>query len=70
MYVIWLHRINLCLCVPVDTPDTELDSVGVNGEGSYYTAVVGRVSNVVDNVTAEPNVPECPSVLRVIFKLR
>lgn len=45
MYVIWLqHRIKLCLCVPVDTPDTELDSVGVNGEGSYYKAVVGRVS--------------------------
>ena len=71
MYVIWLHRIILGLCVPVDPPDTELDCVGVNGEGSYYTAVVGGVSNVVDYVTAEPNVPECASAaVRVIFKLR
>jgi hypothetical protein len=65
MYVIWLHRIIFCLCVPVDPPDTEFDCVGVNGEGSYYTAVVGGVSN------AEPNVPECASAaVRVIFKLR
>src|SRR6266567_5828094 len=61
MYVIWLHRIKLCLCVPEDPPDTQFDCVGVNGEGSYYTAVVGGVSNVGNYVTAEPNVPECAS---------
>jgi hypothetical protein len=33
--------------MPVDPPDTEFDCVGVNGEGSYYTAVVGGVSNVI-----------------------
>jgi hypothetical protein len=56
--------------VPVDPPDTEFDSIGVNGEGSYYTAVVVGISNAVDYVTAEPNVPECASAVRVIFKLR
>jgi hypothetical protein len=30
--------------VPIDTPDTEFDCFGVNGEGPYYTAVVGGVS--------------------------
>lgn len=46
----WLHHIKSCLCVPVDPPDTEFDCVGVNGEGSYYTAVVGGVSNVAEYV--------------------
>jgi hypothetical protein len=46
----WLHRIKSCLCVPVDPPDTEFDCVGVNGEGSYYTAVVGGASNVAECV--------------------
>ena len=48
--------------MPVDPPDTEFDCVGVNGEGSYYTAVVGGVSTALgDYVTAEQNVPECAS---------
>jgi hypothetical protein len=59
MYVIGLHRIELCLWVPVDPPDTKIDCVGVNGEGSYYTAVVGGVSNAVDYVRPDSNVPEC-----------
>ena len=44
--------------MPVDPPDTEFDRISVNGEGSYYKAVVGGVRNVVDYVTAEANVPE------------
>jgi len=55
------HRIKTCLCVPVDPSDTKFDCVGVNGEGSYYTAVVGGVDNVVDYVSAGSNVPECAS---------
>ena len=31
--------------MPVDPPDTEFDRISVNGEGSYYKAVVGGVRN-------------------------
>ena len=65
MYVIGYTALKLCLCVPVDPPDPEFDCVGLNGEGSYHTAVVGGVSDVGGNLycctSAQPNVPECAS---------
>jgi hypothetical protein len=67
MYVTWLHRIRLCLCVPVDPPDTEFDCVGVNGEGSYYTAVVGGVSTAGLCYSRAECARMCE---RVIFRLR
>ena len=60
--------------MPVDPPDTEFDCICINGEGSYYTAVVGGVRNVLDYVylycTAQPNVPERASCESFSFKLR
>ena len=51
MYVIcYTAFLLLYSCVPVDPPDTEFDCVGINGEGSYYTTVVGGVSIVYSTV--------------------
>lgn len=53
--------------MPIDPPDSEFDCIGVNGEGSYYKAVVDGVIDVVGWIMLEPwNVPESATD-RVIY---
>ena len=47
----WLYRVKGYSGVFIDPPDTEFDCIGVDGEGSYYKAVV---RGVVGRIMLEP----------------